>query len=115
VDDFLTPPFPPPAAGPVLLFDHPNAVRRAVDPTRGRIVLLLALVFISDFAYALILTAESEPTTPSSTSGENGLNASMDGAFPLAKLGFTETSRKTGVVNADLGVSLAFVFVFLLA
>jgi hypothetical protein len=76
---------------------------------------LLALVFISDLAYALTLTAESEPTTPSSTSGEKGLNASMDGALPLAKLGLTETSLRTDVVNADWGVSLGFVFVFLLA
>jgi hypothetical protein len=78
-------------------------------------VLLLLLALALATWLTLTLTAESEPTTPSSTSGENGLNASMNDALPLAKLGLTETSRKTGVVNADLEVSLAFVFVFLLA
>ena len=67
--------------------------RRAM---RGRIMLLLAL--------ALTLTAEPNPTTPSSTSGENGLRASMDGALPFTKLELTATSLKTGVVNADLEV-----------
>lgn len=46
------------------------------------------------------MTAES-PTTPSSTSGENGLNVSIDGALCLAELELTVTSLKTGVVNAD--------------
>jgi hypothetical protein len=98
----------------VLLLDHPNAVRRAVDPTRGRIVLVLLALALAPWL-TLTLTAESEPTPPSSTSGENGLNASMDGALSLAKMGLIETSLRIGIVNADLRVLLAFLFVFLLA
>jgi hypothetical protein len=86
VEDFF-PPFPIApltAPAPVLLF-----VRRALDPTRGRIVFMLAAESLADL----------ESTRLSRTSGENGFSASRDRALPFSMLGWIETSVNTGVFN----------------